>query len=40
METTTFSIQTCKSIDPVETYIIDLDASIAELKMQFPKAQN
>ena len=32
METTTSAIQTCKSVDPVGTYIIDLDASIVETK--------
>ena len=33
METATATIQTCKSVDPVETYIIDLDASILETKL-------
>lgn len=33
METPTSVIQTCKSVDPAETYIIDLDASIAETKL-------
>lgn len=33
METATSTIQTCKSVDPTETYIIDLDASITETKL-------
>ena len=32
METATSAIQTCKSVDPAEAYIVDLDASIAETK--------
>ena len=32
METTTSTIQTYKSVDPTETYIINLDASIIETK--------
>ena len=33
METATTTIQTCKSVDLGETYIIDLDASISETKL-------
>ena len=33
METATSAIQTCKSVDPTESYIIDLDALITETKL-------